>query len=574
MDKNQFAPSNSNQLFAMKIRPSLLLNLVRAKFFLTFGLELFVLVATGCSTFLQIRGFKNYPIEIERTENYATATPYQKDFLHLKTLGEEVFPLQDRYFHPEKRAAMEDEILAKLDDSDCTHETFIFSIRRYLAAFNNQHARVHLNPKPVTITGLYPFKARYLSNDLYISDIIREYDRSLVGQKITAINGRRVAEVEQKFFSLVNAENPWTQRTSLHAPPFPLIRPNLYHILGLSSSSSNNLTLEFAAHPPVSIAPRWTGDLQWHNPAPPPHPITARSSHLYDCQIFPAQNLAYLQFNACFDKTTILEGLDFYVKPWMRPFARAYIAFQLARKNPSRQFRSVYDPDRPVFKDYLASALREIQQHGITNLIVDLRYNAGGQTELCKQLLYHLTPREDLRDARGFLYNLEAYSHYDPKAAQELRSRYREKFGTEPPQNQLLPIPANDRPFFDTITDPSSPYHVTPDRPIFTGKIIVLANQNTESAASLLAGLMQDNQLAQIVGTTTANNPTGPTGFTPFKLPHSQMIISLPTEYYERALPSNGDILQPDHWIEPSLSDLHTGRDAAFEKATGFFQSQ
>src|SRR6185503_12026247 len=115
-------------------------------------------------------------------------------------------------------------------------------------------------------------------------------------------------------------------------------------------------------------------------------------------------------------------------------------------------------------------------------------------------------------------------------------------------------------------------YYVAPDRPVFSGKTIVLANQNTGSAASILTGLIQDNQLAEIVGTTTANNPTGPTGMTPFKLPRSGIMISLPTGYGERAQPSNGDILQPDYWVENTVADLRTGRDAAFDKALELLQ--
>jgi hypothetical protein len=78
---------------------------------------------------------------------------------------------------------------------------------------------------------------------------------------------------------------------------------------------------------------------------------------------------------------------------------------------------------------------------------------------------------------------------------------------------------------------------------------------------------MQDNHLAEIVGTTTGNNPIGPTGMTPFKLPRSGIVLSLPTEYDERANPLNGAIFQPDYWVENSIDDLFHERDAAFEKA-------
>ena len=186
-----------------------------------------------------------------------------------------------------------------------------------------------------------------------------------------------------------------------------------------------------------------------------------------------------------------------------------------------------------------------------------------------KQLAYHLTHRTDLRDFQRYKYNLEVFAHYHPKESREFGGWYLEKFGQEPASKQLLLTPDHERPFFCGVTDPGSPYYVAPNRPVFSGKIIVLANQNTGSAASLLAGLLQDNRLAVIVGTTTANNPTGPTGMTPLRLPRSGIIVSLPTDYLERALPSNGDILQPDYWIENSVADVSAGRDAAFEKALG-----
>ena len=106
------------------------------------------------------------------------------------------------------------------------------------------------------------------------------------------------------------------------------------------------------------------------------------------------------------------------------------------------------------------------------------------------------------------------------------------------------------------------------------GRIIVLANHNTGSAAGDLTQLLQDNQLAVIVGTTTRSNPTGPTGMTPLKLPRSGILISLPTEYRERAVPANGEILQPDYWVENSVTDVQTGRDAAFEKALELLRLQ
>ena len=569
MDKNGRSEGIQTNpvIFMVKIRSSTLLRRLGLNSLLSLSLVL-SLSSTGCRSFLAGQAMKTYPVKIKPVDGLVAPTGYQQDFLYLKTVAEDVVPLEDRYFPADKRATTEQEILQKLGQPGCSYETFLLNVRRYLAAFNNQHAHVEYNPRPIHLTGLYPFKIHYLSNDLYVLDIAREYDRSLLGQKITAINDHPVSEVEQKMFSLIGAENVWTRRTSLESPPFPYGRPHFYRMAGLSSSVSNSVKLEFAGHSPVWIAPKWNDNFQWHGVPPPSHPITARAQHQYDCRIFPEQNFAYLQFNACFDKTAILDGLHM-VKPWVRPLVRAWLGIQFHRKKLFGVLRGIYDPDRPVFKDYLASVIRDINRQGITNLIIDVRYNGGGEGELVNQLIYHLTRRNDLRGSRGFNYNPEVLAYYDPKGSREFRSWYLETFGAEPPSKQLLPTP--ERPFFARITDPRSPYYVDPDRPVFSGKIIVLANQNTGSAAAGFTALMQDNRLAVIVGTTTGSNPFGPTGMTPLKLPHSGILVSLPTEYYERAVPLNGEVLQPDVWVENSVADIQVGRDAAFEKALELF---
>jgi hypothetical protein len=550
-------------LGGMKDRGSILIHRLGLNWLLLLSVVL-SFGSTGCRSFLAEHAMKTYPAKIKPADQLIAANGYQEDFICLKTLGEEVVPLEDRYFPPDKRAAMEKEILQDLGRPGCTHETFVLSLRRYLAAFSNEHARIEYNPQPETFTGLYPFKVHYLSNDLYLSDISRDYDRSLLEQKITAFNGQPVSAVEQKLFSFIGAENVWLRRTGLE--PFGYSQPETDRLIGLTSSISNRLKLDFAGHDSVWIAPKWKENVAWQSVPPHPNLLTACAPHQYDNRIFTEQNFAYFQFNACFDKTAILDGLSM-VNPWVRPLVRAWLGFEFHQKKPNAVLDGIYDPSRPVLKDYLASSIQDINRQGITNLIIDLRYNGGGETELCKQLLYFLTPRTNLLDSREFEYNPKVLAYYDPEKSREIRLWYLKKFGTEPPSGQLLRTPDQERPFFYDITDRKSPYYIPPDRPVFSGKIIVLANQDTHSAASLLAGLMQDNRLAVIVGTTTADNPTGPTGMTPFKLPHSGILVSLPTEYDERALPSNGDILRPDYWVENSMADSEVGRDAVFEKA-------
>src|SRR5829696_5536215 len=81
---------------------------------------LLALGSTGCRSFLASQAMKTYPVTVRPVEGFAAPNRYQEDFLYLKTLGEEVVPLADRYFAPDKRAAMEQEILRKLGEPDCS----------------------------------------------------------------------------------------------------------------------------------------------------------------------------------------------------------------------------------------------------------------------------------------------------------------------------------------------------------------------------------------------------------------------------------------------------------------------
>src|SRR5687768_807424 len=156
------------------------------------------LSSTGCRSFLAGQAMKTYPAKAKPADGFTAPNRYQEDFLYLKTLGEEMVPLADRSFPPEKRRAMEQEILRRLGEPDCSYETFLFHIRSYLAGFNNEHASVRYSPRDIQVSSIYPFRIHYVSNDVYVVDIARDYDRTVIGQKITAINDRPISEMERK----------------------------------------------------------------------------------------------------------------------------------------------------------------------------------------------------------------------------------------------------------------------------------------------------------------------------------------------------------------------------------------
>lgn len=495
---------------------------------------------------------KNHPVQIKPYEGISKPNSYQADFLYLKALAEDVVPLVDKYFPPEKRAAMEKDVLARLGDPKCTKEEFFHCISRYLAGFTNGHACIAGGVLGNSHYGIvdkdyYPVSLHHVGSEWYLWNVATtfDYDPSIIGRKVTAINGRPVAAVEELLGETMSADNIWGKWASMEESAY-YSRPALYRLAGLLDSSNKNLRLEFEGHAPADFSPLPDSSFTWRY-QPKPHPITGRSKYFFDGRIFPEQNYSYFQFNACFDKNAILDGIS-TLKSWLRPFVRLWVKYQLNRKKPSSKLAGIFDPERPSLKDYLASFIQEVNRKGVSNLIIDLRNNNGGENALPRQLIYHLTRREDLINFKYFSYNSSS--------------------------KQLLPIPSDKKGFFSSITDPKSPFYVAPNRPVFSGKVIVLADHNTRSAAAILTTLLQDNRLAVVVGTTTGNNSTGPTEMTLFQLPRTKLRVSLPMIYYERPLPAKGDIFKPDYWVENTAEDLLTSRDTAFEKALELVHEQ
>ena len=157
----------------------------------------FLTCAAGCTSVAENLLVIKHPVQPESDVGTTRINHYQKDFLYLKTLSEEIVPLADKYFPPDKRAAMEKDIFARLGDPECTMEVFEYCISRYLAGFNNQHAlvdglTVYINKNPFYPFS-YPVSFHYTGSNLYVLNIANTYDTDIIGLRVTAINGLPVA---------------------------------------------------------------------------------------------------------------------------------------------------------------------------------------------------------------------------------------------------------------------------------------------------------------------------------------------------------------------------------------------
>jgi carboxyl-terminal processing protease len=190
------------------------------------------------------------------------------------------------------------------------------------------------------------------------------------------------------------------------------------------------------------------------------------------------------------------------------------------------------------------------QLHGCRRLIIDLRGNTGGGIG-CLRLMSHLTPGKlpvgysltKAMAARG--YDKQKLPRFDripdrKLALIRLALRYRKK-------GSIV-----------VVTEGLGPQE-------FHGRVVLLVNQHSASAAEMVAGFARENSLAKIVGTTTPGRLLSGTFL---KVGHGYS-LGLPGAAY---LTWQGTMLEgkgitPDEEVGLSRELLKQGRDSQLERA-------
>jgi len=180
-----------------------------------------------------------------------------------------------------------------------------------------------------------------------------------------------------------------------------------------------------------------------------------------------------------------------------------------------------------------------------TRLIVDLRGNPGGGAGGLR-LMSYLTP-----DKLPVGYSLT-----QQRVAKGFRREDLPRFGKIPSRKialipLLLRFALNDKSIV-LVTEGLGPQ-------LFHGRIVLLVNQHTASAGETITGFARENRLATIVGTKTAGQVLGGTGF---KMGHG-FVLRLPVVGFRtwngNTLEGNG--VEPDHVVQLSREALRNGRD-------------
>lgn len=174
-----------------------------------------------------------------------------------------------------------------------------------------------------------------------------------------------------------------------------------------------------------------------------------------------------------------------------------------------------------LMKDFMLTVMEQIEAKNIENLILDIRDNGGGWDAMGIELYKFLsnTDRSFEFYGEGFaVTNDTAYLKYSDLNAVDIASLDKELIPREDGTFLINPE------FDQSITD-LKPY---PER--FKGKLYILINRGTGSAASEFAAIAKSNQIGVIVGEESSGVYEGVNGtsFLKFELPHSKMYLRTP----------------------------------------------
>lgn len=210
------------------------------------------------------------------------------------------------------------------------------------------------------------------------------------------------------------------------------------------------------------------------------------------------------------------------------------------------------------YNRFLKDVFSKIHKKGVKELVIDLRGNTGGvmQNELLK---YFLVAQKEVGE-----YHIEKVKKPNYKKYIEKNDSYRQN------KKNLKAITKWEKDTWQLYDGISHPNIKDEDDEYYLGKIVVLTDRSTFSAASVLAAQLKHMKGAKIVGTTAGGSfYEGVAGTHKVILPNSKFALLVNPNYYKTPLSGirpfdqsvkTPDIVYQDLFGEPKVVDKKNER--------------
>ena len=455
-----------------------------------------------------------FPIPILYTDKAGNL--YQNEVMNLLAFIKEFHPLPLVDEAAFTRFETYAEALCDKLDERMERPAFQVELNRWLALLRDAHTFLMLDD-----ASLYPFTLRYYEGSFYFRSLPDSVP-DCTGKELIAMNGRAVDSLIQELMVYVPSEN---QVKACITGSFFMNHKAFLNALGIDTD--RDIRFMFADGGEVRLPSSLDkGAAGSHQVKQVLHPVTARRNEPFHYQI--TGDTCYFQFNAMIDKFSYWQGC------------------RLMQVSPDK---AVAD-SLPLFADFLDEMARAMAVHNVNRLVIDMRYNGGGNSVLGDVLLEFLgVSFQDIRPFRSYIRVSDFLQTCYP--ALLIRDKYESMRGKLVEQNQVMNDLAADMP------KPSSRFH---------GEVTFIQGQNTFSSANYLLTLVKDNALFPIIGIPTSQSPTCFGDVLCVELSYTQIKGYISHSYFVRPDERNQETsLLPDSLVRTSLKDWLNGKDACWD---------
>ncbi|MEW6467407.1 MAG: S41 family peptidase [Bacteroidota bacterium] len=376
-------------------------------------------------------------------------------------------------------------------------------------AASDDYWALHLNREPV----LFPLLIRYIGKEMYVREDNSGTNSLPVGTRILTINGTAIPELTKKLFSMIPGDG------------------------FIETSKYVQLNVDFYLYYNILIGSPAEFVMDCELPGGEKKTVTLKAMKASALKKVRDERLAKLNL----PKFRHLR-LKIYPDSGIGVLTVHTFSHKVLRKNKEK------------FKSFIKSAFRLIKRSGVKNLIIDLRWNTGGE-DTYEGYLYSFIADSVFRVYRNNYITTQKAFSYPNYMDKPYRFNLYKKMAVK---NEV----GKDEIRFLKMRKWKKPKKENH----FGGKVYVIINGGTFSAASSFASLANHHKRAIFIGEESGGDYYGCNGvvYPQLILPNTSVRVRFPlvrNVFDVKGFPARGRGVMPDYPVERSVEDLMANRD-------------
>lgn len=186
----------------------------------------------------------------------------------------------------------------------------------------------------------------------------------------------------------------------------------------------------------------------------------------------------------------------------------------------------------------------------VTNVVLSVQQNGGGDSRVMYPILAHLSQRRVKSYAADIRYSSSVLTHLN---------QTKEQFAEAVQEGQV-----GKQVVGDLYKTPSVHETLTLRTPIFRGDLFVVTDNYSFSSAVNIATVLSDNAVATVVGESTGGRPSSFGDSLAFSTPEGRVPFRVSYKRFVRPDPSRdpAKALEPDISLPITVKDVQAGRSS------------